>query len=531
MANNLIQIKRSNSTASPTTTLNAGELAYSYNSNALYIGAQTGIGATGVQIAGSKYSYLNSVTTPGQTAATAALVTDANSFTSALYTNNFWVGATSSSVTTPITSITNSGSSSGLGATPATGQANELATTFAIVSYVSTKIAGGAVNTSAQYTFSNTIAFTANVSIGGSAVSELLVGNTTTVTTVNSSVIVLASNSTTSATINSSSYSGSANNAAYLGGTAAASYQLTGALLSANVAQLTSNNSSYLGGVISSSYQLTGALLSANVAQLTSNNSSFLLGQTWNAPGAIGLSTPNTANFTTANASTLQVGTSFIANSTQVTFTGQNITATGASASLVNLTLSGNLTVSGTTTTINTTSLNVNDNLIFLADNNNLSPTDSVDIGFVGIANTAGANTYYGLARVAAQNQFTLFSSTTINEGAASTIGAVTTMPLQAYLIPYGPTGAFVANSTSITLTANTTLPVNITANTISLTSALGVGSGGTGLTSIPVGTILLGNTTGVMTQLAVPGSSANGQVLQIVNNIPAYGTLDGGSF
>ena len=68
-----------------------------------------------------------------------------------------------------------------------------------------------------------------------------------------------------------------ANNASFLGGTAAAGYQTT-AGLPANVATLTSNNSLYLGGTLASGYQTTAGL-SANVATLTSNNATYLGGQ------------------------------------------------------------------------------------------------------------------------------------------------------------------------------------------------------------------------------------------------------------
>lgn len=74
----------------------------------------------------------------------------------------------------------------------------------------------------------------------------------------------------------SQTINGTANNALYLGGTAASGYQTT-AGLSANVATLTSNNSAYLGGTVASGYQTTAGL-SANVATLTANNSSYLGG-------------------------------------------------------------------------------------------------------------------------------------------------------------------------------------------------------------------------------------------------------------
>ena len=687
MANNTIQIKRSNTSSTPTTTLNPGELAYSYNSNNLFIGAQTGIGSTGVLIAGAKYQYLNNVATPGVIANTAAIVTDGNTFTNNTYTQGLWIGASSNTITPSlsaayITSISSTGSASGLGATNV-GTNNEIATTYAIVNYVNSKFAGGAVNTSAQYAFTNTISFSANVtfnsSVNGNTVigfnstdssitefainannfGEVVVWNANTGNNASGDFIVNDNNGPaptnqnyidlgingsgfnqpTSWTINGPSdgylYTGNTNlsigtlGASYVnfftgntlisnerlrlaangyfifsnvtgvvangsvgttgqvltsngsgvywatstgGGSVntAATYTFTAPeIFNANVtiagntsAELligtgaanlvitssqitlqsnstisatvnatnysgTSNNASYLGGVLASGYQTVAGLTTA-VAALTANNATYFNGYTWAAPNALGTTTPNSATFTTVNATSYAIGTAYTVNSTVMTFTGTTLTGTTTSASLQNLTLSGNLTVSGTMTTINTTNLNVNDNLILLADNNGNAPSDVIDIGFIGVANSGASNTYYGLARIAAQNTFTLFASANASESTATTIGAITTMPLQAYLTPYGVGGAFVVNSTSISITANSTVGVNITANSISLGSAIGVSSGGTGLNTVPTGALLTGNGTGTMTALGV---GANGTVLQIINNLPAYSSLDGGSF
>ena len=103
----------------------------------------------------------------------------------------------------------------------------------------------------------------------------LSVGNTTTNVMSNSTTIFVG-NSTVNLSINSTSFSGTSNNALYLGGTSAAGYQTT-AGLSGNVATLTSNNALYLGGTLASGYQTTAGL-AGNVATLTSNNSNYLGG-------------------------------------------------------------------------------------------------------------------------------------------------------------------------------------------------------------------------------------------------------------
>mgnify|MGYP003325503803 FL=1 len=84
------------------------------------------------------------------------------------------------------------------------------------------------------------------------------------------------------------------------------------------------------------------------------------------------------------------------------------------------------------------------------------------------------------------------------------------------------------SNSTLITLTANSTMAVQIAANTLSLSTALPATSGGTGLASYTAGQILYASNTSSLSAL---GIAANGQVLQVVNNIPAWGVLDGGTF
>ena len=88
-----------------------------------------------------------------------------------------------------------------------------------------------------------------------------------------------------------------------------------------------------------------------------------------------------------------------------------------------NLTVSGNLIVSGTTTTVSSTTIEVNDPLLFLAQNNTSS--DAVDIGFFGTYDTSGSQDLFaGLFRDANDGKFRLFKdsqaepTTTVNTGA-----------------------------------------------------------------------------------------------------------------
>ena len=88
-----------------------------------------------------------------------------------------------------------------------------------------------------------------------------------------------------------------------------------------------------------------------------------------------------------------------------------------------NLTVSGDLVVSGTTTTVSSTTIEVNDPLLFLAQNN--TGSDAVDIGFFGTYDTSGSQDLFaGLFRDANDRKFRLFKAsqaeptTTVNTGA-----------------------------------------------------------------------------------------------------------------
>ena len=87
--------------------------------------------------------------------------------------------------------------------------------------------------------------------------------------------------------------------------------------------------------------------------------------------------------------------------------------------------------------------------------------------------------------------------------------------------------GGLQTNTTSVSLTANSTVSVSITANTITLNSPLAVGSGGTGKQSVTNNAVLFGYGTGALQE----ASGSNGQVLQITSNVPTFAGLDGGTF
>lgn len=243
--------------------------------------------------------------------------------------------------------------------------------------------------------------------------------------------------------------------------------------------------------------------------------------------------------FFAANSSTLSgVSNAVYVNSTAAVFNAGVTTVNAASANVyaLNLSVAGNLVVSGTVMTVNTQTLAVNDNVIEVGLNN--ITTDVVDTGWFSPAGNSTAVWYSGMARIAAKSSntnpwFWLFGSNT-NPNTATTIDTTansTTATLQAYLVPYGSqSGAFVVNAQAVTITANSTVNVNITANTLTLATGLAATSGGTGrTTAFTTGDLLYASNTTYMSNLAI---GTTGQVLQVSSgNLPSWGTLDGGTF
>ena len=209
--------------------------------------------------------------------------------------------------------------------------------------------------------------------------------------------------------------------------------------------------------------------------------------------------------------------------------TGSTLTVNSAGVhvnsalSITDLSLSGNLTVLGTLTTIDTTNLTVQDSLIELANGN--ATTDILGIGLYGQFGSSGAK-FTGLFRDATDGIYKLFTgltvepSTTVDTANAS----YTTATLQAFL----NSGGLVSNATNLALTANATVNVSITANSLTLSTPLAVASGGLGLSSITAGAILVGNGSGTATVLA---AGTDGFVLQSNGTSVIYSSLDGGTF
>lgn len=232
-----------------------------------------------------------------------------------------------------------------------------------------------------------------------------------------------------------------------------------------------------------------------------------------------------TAGFTFDKSSnTLSVGNSTvnsIVNSSALTL--GSTTVGRSSIQVTDLTVSGNLAITGTLTTISANNLTVTDSIIKLA--NGQATADVVDIGLYGQYGNSTVTKYTGLFRQASSADYILFKdvqaepTTTVNTAAAG----YALSSLTAYL----KSGGLVSNGTNITLTANSTLAVALVANTLSLSSALGIGSGGTGLATITTNGVLYGNGAGPL-GLA---TGTDGMVLASVSGVPTFVLIDGGTF
>ena len=209
--------------------------------------------------------------------------------------------------------------------------------------------------------------------------------------------------------------------------------------------------------------------------------------------------------------------------------TGSTLTVNSAglhvnsTLSITDLSLSGNLTVLGTLSTIDTTNLTVKDSLIELANGN--ATTDILDIGLYGQFGSSGAK-YTGLFRDATDGIYKLFTGLTVEPTTTvdTSNASFTTATLQAFLSSSGLT----TNATAVSLTANASVAIAITANTLSLSTALPGTSGGTGLNSYTTEDILVANSSNGFRKLGV---AADGFVLQSNGTAVVYSTLDGGTF
>jgi len=352
--------------------------------------------------------------------------------------------------------------------------------------------------------------------------------------------------------VNSASTAVDANNATYLGSNTVAD------IVTLAVANTQSNNNTFTGNNIfqgntdfqgqiannfiptaNNTYSLGNS--SMRWANLYLSGSTIVLGNSNISDTANGVTIDNFESTSNAFFANVQISSYIVSNATPGTnttyylgtssnwwanaFIGGITANTGSFTG--DVTVGRNLIVSGNVTTQNVQSIIVSDPLIFLAGNNTSS--DMLDIGFAGQYYDGGNERWTGLYRDHADSGiYKLFTNTLqnllSNNDIDPTYSGYQTATLQTYLL----SGGLVANASNVQITANGTYGVSIVANTLTLTSALNSNSGGTGQSSYTAGDLLYANGTYSVAKLGV---GANGEVLQIVNNLPAYGSLDGGTF
>lgn len=274
---------------------------------------------------------------------------------------------------------------------------------------------------------------------------------------------------------------------------------------------------------------------SSNAAYLTANANLVLVGTDFEVVGNSVIGS-NTSDAVAINA---RVSTSVVPTTNNTYDLGaddlrwdqvfaQNVHAVRGTFSS-DLSIGGDLYITGNLAYINVSTLSVTDSLLQLAANNTSS--DILDIGFYGnYNNDGGGHEHTGLYRDYTDGIYKLFQGlqTAPNSHVDSTDPTYKYAFLRSYLIPYGEAGAMVVNSTAISITSNSSLSVNITANTLTLIAPLLGNSGGTGLSSYTAEDILVANGANGFRKL---GLANTGYVLQSNGTALVYDTLDGGVF
>ena len=103
---------------------------------------------------------------------------------------------------------------------------------------------------------------------------------------------------------------------------------------------------------------------------------------------------------------------------------GENLKVEGTSYLTGTVTIEGNLDVQGSTTTVQSTVVEIDDNMLSLADNQ--TATDSLDTGFYGSYGNSSVTQHFGVARDASANTVVVFNGHTTEPG--NDIGATPTL-------------------------------------------------------------------------------------------------------
>jgi len=363
----IVKIKRSNTTAVPT-SLNQGEMAYSSDSDKLFIGQP---GDAEVTVIGGKL-YMNMLDhTAGTLTASSALIADANSKLDQLKVDNltFNGNTISTSDTNGDMTLTPNGTGDlildGVKWPQADGSAN----------YILTTNGSG----QASWTAPAASSFTLSADTGTNDVFST--GETLTFSGGTNIDTVVTNNEIT-----------------FNGRTDAATRSLVSATDAGGDGSFAYNNST-------GAFTYTGPSAAEVRAHITAGTGvTYSSGQV-----SIGQAVATNSNVTFNNVTV------------DGTLATDDITATNITTSN-NLIVTGNFTVNGTTTTVNTETMAVEDPLLALATGNNSA--DAIDIGLYGLYDTGGTDKYSGLFRDANDSgKWKLFKdlqavpTTTVNTG------------------------------------------------------------------------------------------------------------------
>ena len=311
--------------------------------------------------------------------------------------------------------------------------------------------------------------------------------------TIFANTSITLGNSSVNAVVNSTLYSGTANNASYLGGTIASSYQLTGASLTSNVNAVlasfngtmnatsftTGNNTTGTGGFVSNSGQIFIGNNTGNTVVTASSltvNGYFVA----NSTGIFTTTpfTPGNVNISNTSGNVVIVPTSvLISNSTS------NLSLT---PSYIVITTNGNTGVSIGNSTVNTFS---NSSHFFSGNSTQYAYGNSIAESVVSTTGTIG-NTVTTATTMTVSNTVGNVQLTTTSILVQNSTGVVTHTPASVIVS---------ANAASNIAVGNSTINVSINSTSIA-TGIMGIGTGG----------ILINTTTGASSNIAIGNNTIN---------------------
>jgi hypothetical protein len=368
---------------------------------------------------------------------------------------------------------------------------------------------------------------------------------------------LVVGNSVSRATINSTVYTGSSNNATYLAGLAATnyvnatgSYTFTG-LHTHNANVIFNSNTTFKANVTVNSAIIAGGTSGTSGQVLTSNGSSNVY---WSTVADIlggSISSISNSDYTIVTTDDLH-GAGPITTSGKIKVSvGYGLKTTAGGITIANNDSSIGVLVTGVyvnTTWLSTQAANNAYYLVGVDGNKFVQNTDSRTLSgnLIFSANTTKFNSnvyfngYISTNTIPESNNTQLLGNSTnrwlkLNLSGGSTGG----IRLGNTFITddaSGTTDALVVNTfIANSATVNNATVNNFTANSTTLLNPLLANSGGTGANVYVIGDILYASATNALSTLSIPyggtgsGIVANGQILQIVNNLPVWGNIDCG--